>query len=116
MQLAHHLLSLSTDIRFVIGGQVAAYDPSWSPTCAYDSAAAARKVAALAGRNDVPVIAGSNEVLSSITKPRKTPAAEAIIEEAMRDDTDSQLIVVCGGSLTNIASAWLMEPRTPGII
>ena len=43
-----------------------------------------------------------------------TAAAAAIIEEAMRDDTDVPLFVTCGGSLTNIASAWLMEPRIAG--
>jgi purine nucleosidase len=29
----------------------------------------------------------------------------------MRDDTDLPLFVACGGGLTTIASAWLMEPR-----
>src|SRR5439155_21823883 len=30
---------------------------------------------------------------------------------AMRDDSRIPLFVVCGGGLTNIASAWLIEPR-----
>jgi Inosine-uridine preferring nucleoside hydrolase len=111
VQLAHHLLSPSVDIRYVIGSQVPTYDPSWSPTCAHDSVAAALEVVALAGRNDVQVIAGSSDSLTSPTQPRSTIAAEAIIEEALREDVETPLVIACGGSLTNIASAWLMEPR-----
>jgi len=29
----------------------------------------------------------------------------------MRDDVQEPLYVVCGAGLTNIASAWLMEPQ-----
>ncbi|MGO9857033.1 MAG: nucleoside hydrolase [Acidimicrobiales bacterium] len=111
VHLAHHLLSPSVDMRCVIGGQVPTYDPSWSPTCASDSEAAARHVALLADRNDVRVLPGASEALSSPSEPRCTAAAEAIVSEALREDTDAPLMVVCGGSLTNIASAWLMEPR-----
>ncbi len=111
VQLAHHLLSPSVDIRCVIGGQVPTYDPSWSPTCVSDSAAAARQVADLAGRSDVQVVSGANDALPNPTEHHETAAADAIVKEALREDTDTPLVVVCGGSLTNVASAWLMEPR-----
>lgn len=111
VQLAHHLLSPSVEIRCVIGGQVPTCDPNWSPKCAADSEAAAHLVAGLAGQSDVRVISGANETLTSLTEPVQTSAAEAIVHEAMRDDVGTPLFVVCGGSLTNIASAWLMEPR-----
>lgn len=110
VQLAHHLLSPGVDVRLVIGSQLARYDPAASSISADDSAVAARRVASLAGRVDVTVLAGSNEGLDSPGRPRRSAAAEAIVAEAMRDDTDLPLLVACGGGLTNIASAWLMEP------
>ena len=42
---------------------------------------------------------------------QKSDAANAIIKEAMRDDTKQPLYVVCGAGLTDIASAYLMEPK-----
>jgi hypothetical protein len=110
VQLAHHLLCPSVDLRLVIGGQVASFDLSASPTSADASREAAHEVAKLAGRSDVQIVAGSNTGLESPDAPRTTAAATAIVDEAMRDD-DMPLFVACGGSLTNIASAWLMEPR-----
>ncbi len=38
-------------------------------------------------------------------------ATTAIIDEAMRDDADLPLFVTCGAGLTEVASAWLLEPR-----
>ena len=110
VQLAHHLLSPTVDLRCVVGGQVASFDIAASSTSAETSRTAAREVAALTGRSDVQVLAGSNTGLDSPEEPQTTAAATAIIEEAMRDD-DMPLFVACGGSLTNIASAWLLEPR-----
>lgn len=110
VQLAHHLLSPGVDLRLVIGSQLAGYDPATTAESAEDSADAARRIASLAGRTDVTVLAGSNEPLDGPRHPRRSAAAEAIVTEAMRDDTDLPLLVACGGGLTNIASAWLMEP------
>jgi hypothetical protein len=110
VQLAHHLLCPGTELSLVIGSQLAAYDPGATAFSADDSAVAARRVASLAGRVDVTVLAGSNEPLDSPHRPRASAAAQAIVAEAMRDDTDLPLLVACGAGLTNIASAWLMEP------
>jgi Inosine-uridine preferring nucleoside hydrolase len=111
VQLAHHLLCLSVDIRAVVGSAVAPFHPSWSEDCGEVSAEAARRVAELAGRTDVPVFAGSAHAMPSPTESAPSPGADAIVAEAMRDDTDLPLFVACGGGLTTIASAWLMEPR-----
>ena len=111
VQLAHHYLCPGVDLRLVIGGQVPAWDAAWSPTCAEGSVAQARHVAELAGRPEVAIVAGSSAAMDDPAHPRRTDAAEAIVAEAMRDDTTVPLVVACGGSLTNIASAWLMEPR-----
>jgi inosine-uridine nucleoside N-ribohydrolase len=99
------------DVRLVIGGQVASFDPSASPTSAEDSATAARTIAQLARRPDVAVMAGANTGLERADEPHASAAPDAIVSEAMRDDTELPLFVACGGSLTNIASAWLLEPR-----
>ena len=47
----------------------------------------------------------------STVEPAPSPASDALISEAMRDDAELPLFVVCGGGLTTIASAWLAEPR-----
>jgi hypothetical protein len=111
VQLAHHYLSHSVALPLVIGSQVPSWDALWSPTCALDSVTEAKHVAALAARDDVPIVAGSSEAMADAEQPHRTAAVEAIVAEAMRDDTRVPLVVACGGSLTNIASAWLIEPR-----
>jgi hypothetical protein len=109
VQLAHHLLCPTVDIRCVIGSPAASYGPP--PFSADASVGAALQVAELAGRRDISVMAASNEQLASRGEPRASAAADAIVAEAMRDDTDVPLFVVCGGGLTSVASAWLAEPR-----
>jgi hypothetical protein len=110
VQLAHHLLCPSVDLPVVVGGQVASFDPSASSSSADASSAAAREIAELTERTDVTIVAGSNLGLDSPDAPRETAAAHAIVNEAM-SDADIPLVVACGGSLTNLASAWLIEPR-----
>jgi purine nucleosidase len=111
VQLAHHLLCPSVDIRAVIGSAVAPFHPSWSEDCGEASADVARHVTELADRTDVPVFAGSARAMPSSLEPAPSPGVDAIVAEAMRDDTELPLFVACGGGLTTIASAWLVEPR-----
>jgi hypothetical protein len=75
------------------------------------AAKAAGEVAALCGRDAVPILAGSEVGLPSRGRPIVTEAARAIVAEAMREDSQLPLFVTCGGGLTEIASAWLLEPR-----
>lgn len=112
VQLAHALLSPSVDTRAVIGSHLRAGDPfDASVATADNAAAAARSIAELCDRGDVSVVAGSNVPLADAATPIQSAAVEAIVTEAMRDDTDLPLYVTCGGGLTEIASAWLVEPR-----
>jgi inosine-uridine nucleoside N-ribohydrolase len=109
VQLAHHLLCDSVDVRAIIGSFEAPFHTR--PADSTDAAVlAAARVAELAARTDVRVVAGATEPLESRTTPRTSAASDAIVAEAMRD-TSLSLFVVCGGGLTNIASAWLTEPR-----
>jgi hypothetical protein len=99
VQLANHYLSPSVDLRCVIGSQLSEAYQGPNPSGLDDSVAAARRVAELTDRDDVPIVAGTNA------------AADAIVAEAMRDDTDLPLYVTCGGGLTALAAAWTAEPR-----
>jgi purine nucleosidase len=112
VQLAHHALSPSVDLRLVIGSHLRPGDPfDPSDTTADNAAALAREVLELAGRPDVPVLAGSNVGLTDRGTPVRSAAAEALVAEAMRTDVDTPLYVCAGAGLTEVASAWLIEPR-----
>ena len=112
VQLAHHALSPSVDLRLVIGSHLRPGDPfDPSDHTADNAAALAREVLELAGRTDVPVLAGSNVGLADPGTPIRSAAAEALVAEAMREDVDTPLFVCAGAGLTEVASAWLLEPR-----
>src|SRR5262245_40456749 len=110
VELAQLLLSPSVDVRCVVGSRPRGddgFDPS--PESAV---AAASTVVDLAGRaDDVAVHVGSSHAMSDPVTSEMSAGVEAIITEAMRDDTDLPLYVTCGAGLTQIASAWLAEPR-----
>jgi hypothetical protein len=112
-QLAHHLLSLSVDIRAVIGSHLRPDDPfDSSGSSAEHAGQAAERVLDLLGlAGSVPVHVGSELALADRSTPRPSAGAEAIVVEAMRDDTDLPLYVALGAGLTELASAYLLEPR-----
>lgn len=112
VQLAHHLLSPSVDIRLVIGSHLRPGDPfDPSETTAVNAASRAGDVIAALGLADAPpVVAGSNTALADTATPIESAAAQAIVAEAVRDD-DRPLFVACGAGLTELASALLLEPR-----
>src|SRR3954451_14924910 len=86
-QLAHHVLSPSVEIPFVVGSHLSPgdfFDPS--DRQADNAAEVARDLLELMGV-DLPVLAGSNEGLAGTHEPRPSAAAEAIVREAIREDT-----------------------------
>ncbi|MDR1593081.1 MAG: nucleoside hydrolase [Prevotellaceae bacterium] len=110
--LAQQLLSPSAEVRGIIGSHFtfdpAAPDKANSATL---SAAKAKELLAVMHLTDkYPVYEGSNRPLKDAKTPQITEAAQFIVSEAMRTDTKLPLYVVCGASLTNIASAFLIEP------
>lgn len=112
VQLAHHALSPSVDLRLVIGSHLRPDDPFDPSTTTADNAArVATEILELAGRGDVPVLAGSNVGMTDPATPVPSAAAEALVAEAMRDDVDTPLYVCAGAGLTEVAGAWLLEPR-----
>lgn len=113
VQLAHHLLSPTVDIVGVIGTHLAVGDHWGSGLEDVPLAAAqiARKIAELCKRDDVRIVAGARGHMTDHRDPLDSDGVRLIIDEAMRDDVDTPLYVVCGASLTEVASAWLIEPR-----
>lgn len=111
-QLAHHLLSPSVDLRLVIGSHLRPGDRLDDTDATADHAKAeADQVLDLLGMaGQVPTLAGSNVALADTATPITSAAAEAIVAEAMTP-SDLPLYVALGAGLTELASAYLIEPR-----
>jgi purine nucleosidase len=110
-QLAHHVLSPSVEIPFVIGSHLAPgdhFDPS--DRQADNAADVARGLLELLG-SEIPVLAGTNTGMTSPDEPVPSAASEAIVREAMRTDTDLPLFLALGAGMTELATAVLTEPR-----
>ncbi|MEA4824609.1 MAG: nucleoside hydrolase [Clostridiaceae bacterium] len=70
------------------------------------------KLLRLAGRTDLEAVTvrGSERYLPSETEAVDSPAARALIAEAMAHTPEGPLYVVAIGAITNVASAILLEP------
>lgn len=111
-QTAHHLLSPSVEIPLIIGSHLSVGDP-WDPTPTQATNAVARLnelLAVMGLLGQVPVYTGSEVAIVDDKSPRVTQAAEAIVREALREDTELPLYFAAGAGLTELASAWLMNP------
>lgn len=112
-QLVHQLLAPSAEVRLVVASHLRADDPfDPSSRSAQNAELIVRDVFARMGLTSTEVIvAGSNTALPDATTPATSEAALRIIAEALRDDVDTPLFYLAGGGLTDLASAWLIEPR-----
>lgn len=112
-QLVHHLLSPSVEIKGVIGSHLKPGDGfDNSKMTATHAKEKIEEVLNIMNLGKVPpVYEGSNFPLENNSTPQKSDAANAIIKEAMRDDTKLPLYIVCGAGLTELASAYLLEPK-----
>ncbi len=115
--LAQLVASPSVDVRAIIGSHLHAGE-NWtakgkpSATTAADNARQLLEKMGCADR--YAVVEGSNEPLADTLHPIRTAAADRIIAEAMQCTAKSPLYVLCGGGLTEIASAWMMRPEIAG--
>ncbi|WP_062521973.1 nucleoside hydrolase [Demequina silvatica] len=110
-QLVHHLLSPSVEIPLIVSSHLHEGEP-WDPSDrqAANGALVVRDVLARMGIDgDGRIVAGAEAALADPATPRDTPAARAIIAEALRDDR-RPLYYAAGGGLTDLASALLIEP------
>lgn len=111
VQIAHHLLCDSVETPFVISSAVGRHHFEWTADCPTRGVGVVRRVAELVGRADLRVVEGSALPMPSTVEPAASEAVDALIAEAMRDDIDLPLFLTCGGGLTAVASAYLIEPR-----
>ena len=103
-QLVHHLLSPSVEIRGIIGSHLKqgdGFDPS------KETAANAKKrieevLNIMYPGKSFPVYQGSNNAIENDSIPQKSDAANAIIEEAMRNNTKLPLYIVCEPGLQTL--------------
>lgn len=112
-QLVHQLLSPSLQIRGVICSHLRPGDP-WdlSEDTAQNALLVAGDVFARMGLESVELLVkGAARPLASRNAPYDNDASRAIIAEALRQDVDSPLFYLAGGGLTDLASAYLIEPR-----
>ena len=112
-QLVHHLLSPSVEIRAIIGSHLKPGDGfDRSNQTATNAKKKIDEVLNIMNLGKTfPVYQGSNTALENDSTAQKSAAADAIVKEAMRGDTKLPLYVVCGAGLTDLASAWLLEPK-----
>lgn len=59
----------------------------------------------------VPAYLGSEDYLADEATPQPSPAADDLVERAMRYSPEEPLYVVAIGAITNVASALLMRPE-----
>jgi hypothetical protein len=109
-QLAHHLLCKTIQIPLIIGSHFPARFSSGHD--AQDSAMQAREILKLLKLDAAySLIAGAESPIQSRQSWRPSAASAAIVREAMRPDAQGPLIYASGAGLTDLALAWLAEPK-----
>ena len=110
-QLVHHVLSPSVEIRGIIGSHIqnaGFFDVPKSALYACEKANEVMKVMEL--ENKYIIYKGADTSLKNMHSPQLSEGIDCIIKEALREDTNLPLYVVCGCGLTEIASAYLLKP------
>lgn len=112
-QTAHHLLSPSVDIRLLIGSHLPAgmHFGLPGPQAAHAADQVTELLDTMGLVSRPRVVAGAEVALASTGRVAHTDAAEAIIKEAMEGDQSLPLYYCAGAGLTDLATAWLLEPR-----
>ena len=108
-QLAHQVLSPSAEIRAIVGSHH--YDDFFgNPGTSAFACKMAKEVLSVMHCDSLSVFVGAEGKFTNIKESLESEGARAIVAEAMREDK-RPLYVLCGAGLTNIAAAYLMEPR-----
>ncbi|MFM6977695.1 MAG: nucleoside hydrolase, partial [Micrococcales bacterium] len=110
-QLAHQVLSPASVVTHVLATPHAPFVDDLDPDLCAAAARIAKECLDLCGRSDIPVVLGTNDKMVDRKTPIDSPAARAIIEEAMNSKSKLPLYFTAGAGLGALASAWLMEPR-----
>ena len=113
--LAHQLLCTSSEVKGIVGTHLnrqGAWTGNGQNTSVVDQAVSrAEEVLALLGQTGrMPVVAGAQGPMEAADKPVDSPGARLIIEQAHKASPQRPLYVTVGASLTDVASAWLLDP------
>ncbi|MBP3832563.1 MAG: nucleoside hydrolase [Bacteroidaceae bacterium] len=114
-QLVHHVLSTSCDIKGIIGAHHNGFSFFRDLQGKDDAEKSVNKVneaLELMGLKDqLKVVPGAAEKMTDPKQPIVSEGARLIVEEALKATPEKPLYVCVGGPLTDIASAWLMNPE-----
>ncbi len=109
--LAHHLMTPKFVVKGIIGAHFNENPQEWgkghTAKASMDEIHKVLSLMKLEGR--YPVVEGAELPLTDENTPIQSPGAKLIIEEAMKDDK-RPLYIACLGSITDLASAIIMEP------
>lgn len=113
--LVHQLLCQSSDIKGIVGthlGSQRAWTDNGKGGSVTDQAVARAKevMDLLEIEQTFPIVKGADKGLESTTQPIESEGAKLIVEEAKKHSPEKPLYVTVGASLTDVASAWLMDP------
>ena len=109
--LAHFLMTPKFDIRGVVAAHFGTNErflPKKNVEASFDEIIKVMDLMGLSGA--CPVEMGAEKAMPDEYTPMDSPGARLIIEEAMKDD-EKPLYVCLLGPLTDLASAYLIEPR-----
>ncbi|MDQ8200526.1 nucleoside hydrolase [Pelagicoccus enzymogenes] len=111
-QIAHHLLSPSVEVRGIIASKH--YDKGFykypgTPEFSLETLQGLLEV--MQWQDKVPVFLGAAKELEPLDTPQETEATRFIVAEAMRGEVNTPLYIACGAGLTDLASAYLLEPQ-----
>lgn len=110
--LAQLALSPSVEVRAVIGSHLHANE-NWTAKGKPSAATAVENAKALLDGlgKELVVVKGSEKPLNDTLTPVSNAATDVIIAEAMKCSEKKPLYVLCGGGLTEVASAWMLRPE-----
>lgn len=113
--LAHHLMTPKFMVKGIIAGHFNSNPQDWGRGhTAQASLDEVHKVLGLMGlEGEYPVAKGAEYPLEDENTPNPSKGAELIVEEAMKAE-ESPLYIACQGSITDLASAILLEPKICG--
>lgn len=116
-QLAHHVLSSSCDIKGIVGAHLGGNGRGFfkdlqgkdEADMSVNKVNEALEVMGMKGH--FKVVPGAPVKMADANKPVDSEGARLIVEEALKASPEKPLYVCVGGPLTDIASAWLINPE-----
>lgn len=115
--LVHQLLCTSSDVRGIVGAHVGTLQ-SWNQSQneamknnAEISVSRAKEIVELCGKSgQIAIQPGAPAPMTDAKTPVVSEGAKLIVAEAKKATPEKPLYLLFGGPLTDIASAWLMDP------